>query len=130
MPLLLFLLGVLKMVDCWGWHTIFDCSDCDQQAMTDRKTVYDFAKQLVVDIDMIAFGEPMIYNFGSGDKEGFTLVQLIETSDITAHFADEKQAIFIDVFSCKKYDVDVVKDLIEKTFKPKKILTRSIERSI
>jgi len=34
---------------------------------------------------------------------GFSMTQLIETSLVSAHFANASQAIYLDVFSCKEY---------------------------
>ena len=100
----------------WGWHTIVDAAGCDLNKMTSYDNVYDFAKRLVNDIDMVAYGEPQIVNFGSGDKAGFTLVQLIETSNICAHFANENREIYLDVFSCKPYDSKIVEALVVEYF--------------
>ena len=88
----------------------------------------NFTKQLVKDIDMIAYGEPQIIHFGSGDKAGYTLIQLIETSNICAHLVEENNTMYLDVFSCKKYDPDVVVGLVEKYFKAASIRKSYITR--
>jgi len=36
------------------------------------------------------------------------MFQLIETSLISGHFADSSNAAYIDIFSCKNYDVQKV----------------------
>lgn len=100
----------------WGYHLMCDCSFCNEYAIRDYDTVYNFAKELVKNIDMVAYGEPQIVNFGSGNKEGFTLVQLIETSNICAHFVNEDNTIYLDVFSCKPFDNDVVIATVKKYF--------------
>lgn len=112
----------------WGWHTIIDASHCNHEAITDYDTIYNFTKKLVKDIDMVAYGEPQIINFGSGDKAGYTLVQLIETSNITAHFANDIDAIFLDVFSCKEYDAEIVENLVRQFFKAEQIDVRKEDR--
>ena len=112
----------------WGYHTIIDASECDYELITNYTNVYNFAKQLVKDIDMVAYGEPQIVDFGSGDKAGFTLVQLIETSNICAHFCNGSGDAYIDVFSCKPYDRDIVRDQIIQFFKPRQITINYIER--
>ena len=112
----------------WGWHTIVDASDCDHKAITDYDTIYKFSKKLVKEIDMVPYGEPQIIKFGSGDKEGYTLVQLIETSNITAHFADDIDAVFLDVFSCKEYDSRIVERLVREYFKANKLIVRTEDR--
>lgn len=116
------------MENSWGYHLTLDCKACDITSISDYDTVYKFAKQLVKDIDMVAFGEPQIVNFGSGNKAGFTLVQLIETSNICAHFCNEDGNAYIDVFSCKTFDNDVVKSLVQQYFKPERIKTAFLFR--
>lgn len=100
----------------WGYHLILDCAGLDEVKMTDADNVRAFAKQLVADIDMVAYGEPQVHNFGSGNKAGFTLVQLIETSNICAHFANEDRTMYLDVFSCKTFDRAVVVELVKEFF--------------
>jgi S-adenosylmethionine/arginine decarboxylase-like enzyme len=105
----------------WGYHLILDCSGCDHDSITSAKNIETFTKTLVKDIDMVAYGEPQIVHFGDGDKEGFTLIQLIETSNIAGHFVNENDSMYLDVFSCKQYDPQVVVDLVYKFFKPESI---------
>ena len=105
----------------WGYHLVLDCAECDHNAITSYDVIYNFTKQLVKDIEMVAYGEPQIVDFGSGDKAGYTLVQLIETSNICAHFVNENDTMYLDVFSCKPYDGEVVVKLVAEYFGAKKI---------
>jgi S-adenosylmethionine decarboxylase len=107
---------------------MLDCRECDINAMTDSTTVANFAKKLVKDIDMIAYGEPQIVNFGSGAAQGFTLVQLIETSNVCAHFANGPREIYLDVFSCKYFNQDIVIDLVNLYFKPQGVKVNYVTR--
>jgi S-adenosylmethionine/arginine decarboxylase-like enzyme len=112
----------------WGYHCIMDCAGCNHNAITDRNNVYNFAIQLVKEIDMIAYGEPQIVHFGSGNKEGFTLVQLIETSNICCHFVNENDSMYLDVFSCKPFDEAVVEQVVVRYFNPKTVRRAFIKR--
>ena len=78
------------MEQYWGYHAMLDCRACDIESIKSYDNVANFAKSLVKAIDMKAFGEPQIVHFGEGNKAGFTLVQLIETSNICAHFRSEE----------------------------------------
>lgn len=100
----------------WGQELIINATGCDKKAMQDYLVVYDFIKELVPAIDMVAYGEPDIVHFGEGNKEGFTLTQLIMTSNITAHFANESGDIFLNVFSCKSFDNDIVLEVLYDYF--------------
>lgn len=112
----------------WGYHLSLNCYECDGEAIKNYNTVYDFTKELVEAIDMVAYGEPQIVHFGEGDKEGFTMVQLIETSNICAHFVNESNAVYLDVFSCKNFDPQDVEQVVRKYFVAPQILARFIER--
>jgi S-adenosylmethionine/arginine decarboxylase-like enzyme len=118
------------MAKFWGFHLMLDMSHCDNYAMRDYDTVYNFAKELVKNIDMVAYGEPQIVHFGKGDKAGFTLIQLIETSNICAHFANEEETIFLDVFSCKEFNDNVVIETVKKYFNPIVIRRNFITRQV
>lgn len=112
----------------WGYHLMLDCYDADKELMKNKQNVETFARVLVSRIDMKAYGDPQVIHFGEGDKEGFTLVQLIETSNICAHFANETGNFYLDVFSCKEYDPNVVLEVVNQFFSPKKIRERFVER--
>jgi len=77
---------------------------------------------------MVPYGLPQIVMFGSGNKKGYTLVQLIETSNICAHFVEETDDMYLDIFSCKKFDIPVVEHVIRKYFEPDNIKKTYLER--
>jgi S-adenosylmethionine/arginine decarboxylase-like enzyme len=112
----------------WGYHLMLDCAGCSHEAITDYNTIWEFTKELVKDIDMVAYGEPQIVKFGSGNKAGYTLVQLIETSNICCHFVDEDDTMYLDVFSCKPYDTDAVINLVKAFFGPTHVRENFITR--
>ena len=54
---------------------------------------------------MKRFGECVVVNFGEDERvAGFSMTQLIETSLISAHFANLTNATYLDIFSCKYYN--------------------------
>jgi S-adenosylmethionine/arginine decarboxylase-like enzyme len=112
----------------WGYHLILDCYEGDKKAIADADTIYDFTKELVKAIDMVAYGEPQIVHFGTDDKAGYTLIQLIETSNIAAHFCNDTGNFYMDIFSCKHFKPSVVEEIIAKYFAPQRIHSRFIER--
>lgn len=116
------------MADYWGYHLILDSGGCDHASITSYETIYEFAKELVEAIDMVAYGEPQIVNFGSGNKAGYTLVQLIETSNICAHFVNQHDQVYLDVFSCKTFDPEIVIKLVQKYFRAQSYNTAFLER--
>ena len=100
------------MSEFWGQHVIINASGADISKITDRNNHALFLKNLVKDIDMVAYGEPIIEHFATHDpdKAGYSIVQLIETSNITGHFVDKDGSVYLDVFSCKSFDANKVID--------------------
>ena len=112
----------------WGKHLILDAAGCSPKMISCPKVVDGFARSLVKRIDMVPFGNPQVVMFGSGNKKGYTLVQLIETSNITAHFVEENNSMYLDVFSCKDFDPLIVKATLEEFFEARTIKSRVVTR--
>lgn len=112
----------------WGKHAVFDLKRCVPQLIRCPYNITDFSKTLVKRIDMKPFGNPWVERFGEGNKMGFTLIQLIETSNITGHFCEETNEAYLDVFSCKDYDPEAVRWVIQDFFMPEHIDTRVLIR--
>ena len=109
------------MLKHWGQHCIMNARKCNSLAISNPRVIELFTNDMVKRIDMVAYGRPQIQHFGSGNKSGYTLVQLIETSNITAHFCDETGDAYLDVFSCKWFDPVIAKVVVEQWFKPEHI---------
>jgi S-adenosylmethionine/arginine decarboxylase-like enzyme len=105
-------------MNTWGVEVMLDCYACDKSKITDKTNIENFARELVERIDMVAYGDPQVVLFGSGNKQGYTLVQLIETSNIVAHFCDESGDAYLNVFSCKNFNGQDVAQVFEKYFSP------------
>ena len=86
--------------------------------MKDRAAVKQWIRNLVVDIGMKPIGDPHIeYTAGDiEDKAGYTVIQIVVTSSIVAHFVDNLSQIYLDVFSCKRFDHDVVQSSVSNAF--------------
>jgi S-adenosylmethionine decarboxylase len=79
---------------------------------------------------MRRFGDTQVVRFGDDPRvTGFSMTQLIETSLISAHFADNSQAIYLDVFSCAPYNPDEAAAFAARFFKAQRSKVRIIPRS-
>ena len=112
----------------WGKHLLIDLKHCRPSSIRSRSHIGWFAKTLVHNIDMKAYGEPQIVMFGTGNKKGYTLVQLIETSNITGHFCEETNEAYLDVFSCKDFHQKEVEDVVRSFFDPEHVYSRMLVR--
>jgi S-adenosylmethionine/arginine decarboxylase-like enzyme len=114
----------------WGKHLLIDCYDCDKSKISSRDVIDAFIKDLVIKIDMKAYGEPIIEHFATHDpsKGGYTACQMIETSLIDGHFVDETGAAYISVHSCKDFDNETVLAVIKDHFNPGEMVSNTVLR--
>lgn len=110
---------------------MLDCARCNHEKMTDKQNINNFVKDLIVRIDMVPIGEPWIELTAVDlpEKSGYSLFQMIVTSNISGHFIDATNEVYLDVFSCKPFDINVVKDTVEQYFMPEKIRLNYITRN-
>lgn len=100
----------------WGYSLSMDLIGCDPATIRSKQKIQEYVIQLCKLIDMKRHGDVMIEHFGTGNKEGYTMVQLIETSNIVGHFANDIQGAFIDIFSCKEFDFNAVMDFTKEFY--------------
>ena len=101
----------------WGIASSFDIYNCDPETIRNAEKIRHFVIELCDLIEMKRFGETTIVHFGEDEKvAGYSMVQLIETSLISAHFANLTNAVYLDVFSCKPYDPEIVADFATRFF--------------
>ena len=113
----------------WGLATSIDIYHCDPQAIRDADRIRRFVVELCDLIEMKRFGETQVVHFGEDEKvAGFSMVQLIETSLISAHFANLTNTVYLDVFSCKMYDPEVVAAFARDFFGGLRCLTHTTPR--
>ena len=107
----------------WGQHLIVDLGGCDRAAIASESTIRAFCADLIERIGMHAYGKPTLAHFAKHDPKacGYTLVQLIETSSITAHFAENSGEAYVDVFSCQPFDPDDVVVVCRTYFSPQTV---------
>ena len=89
----------------WGLLASIDLHHCNADTIRDAEKIKAFVYELCERIGMQRYGECNVVRFGNGDLEGFSMMQFIETSLISAHF-DEKiaNATYLDIFSCKYFN--------------------------
>lgn len=104
--------------EVWGVSSSIDLYECDLSLMQNADAIREFVKILCDRIKMRRYGETQVVFFGDEPRvQGFSMTQLIETSLISAHFADASRAIYLDVFSCAPYDSEDAAKFAAEYFK-------------
>jgi S-adenosylmethionine/arginine decarboxylase-like enzyme len=105
----------------WGLLTSIDLFDCAPDLLRDGEAIKRYIIELCELIDMKRFGEPVVVRFGADIRvQGYSAVQLIETSCVSGHFAEDSNSIYMDIFSCKWYDQEEAVKFTKKFFKAKR----------
>jgi S-adenosylmethionine/arginine decarboxylase-like enzyme len=104
--------------DAWGLYTHIDLRDCDPELIRSKEAITQYVHELCDLIEMKRFRDTQVVNFGEEERvAGYSMVQLIETSCISGHFANATNAVYIDIFSCKLYDPEIVRKFTADFFK-------------
>ena len=113
----------------WGLLTSLDLYGCAPEIIRDSEKIRQYVIELCDLIDMKRFGECQVVHFGEDERvAGYSMIQLIETSLISGHFANHSNAAYIDIFSCKPYDSQAVADFTEGFFRAKSYRVHSLKR--
>jgi S-adenosylmethionine/arginine decarboxylase-like enzyme len=115
----------------FGYHLMLDCAGClVENGIGSKEAIYNFIKELVVAIGMEAHGEPIIEYLLPGDpKQGYSLMQLITTSNICGHFMELDGTAYFDIFSCREYSQQTAIDIVNKYFAPVNMRVNFITRN-
>jgi S-adenosylmethionine/arginine decarboxylase-like enzyme len=100
----------------WGICTSVDLHDCAADRIRDPEQIEAYVVQLCELIQMKRYGACQVVHFGEGRVAGYSMVQLIETSLISGHFANDTNSAYLDIFSCKGYDPAVVEEFSKAFF--------------
>jgi len=101
----------------WGIASAIDIYNCDPHKIRSADTIRRFVVELCELIEMKRYGETTVVHFGEDERvAGYSMIQLIETSLISAHFANLTNTTYLDVFSCKPYEPEVVRSFAQDFF--------------
>lgn len=109
-----------------------DIYGCDKSTLTSAEHIYNILNELPVMLGMHKISEPQVTPYAgreeSFDKGGISAFVLIAESHITIHTFVAQGSVFVDIFSCKSFDIDAAKRYIMSKFKAQKIDTTLLSR--
>ena len=115
----------------WGWITLIDAAGCDPDAINDKRVFQAFIDELLDRIEMIKIGDLNIVwcNTNDPNKVGYSIYQLLQDSNVSAHFCpSDRNAAYMDIFSCKPYSEALVQEIFVKYFKPQTFRCKTVDR--
>lgn len=117
--------------DFYGQELVLNLYNCDLKTISSGEKIKEFVITLCDDvIHMKRYGDPQVPYFGLEEPitAGFSLVQLIETSSVTGHFSEHKKSCYINIFSCKWFDMEKAAQFTQDFFGAKRIQATFLKR--
>lgn len=117
--------------ESFGQELILNLYNCDLKTISSGAKIKKFVEELCDNvIHMKRYGRAFIPHFGHENPitSGYSLVQLIETSSVTAHFSEYKRSVYMNVFSCAWFDPKATTKFCKKFFGAKQVKAKLIKR--
>ncbi len=93
----------------WALYTSVDIHNCHPEYIRDREIIKQYVLQLSDILNMKCHGATQFNDVGAEDNsQGCSITQFIDSSLISGHFAFKSNTAYIDLFSCKYYDPEVI----------------------
>ena len=114
----------------YGPHLMLDLSDCNPTILDNLEACFKLLSELPEKIGMTKITQPYVFRYSAPvpEDEGITGVTIIAESHISLHTYPRKSFAFVDIFSCKPFDVEMAKDHIVQFFQSKSPVVHVQER--
>lgn len=110
-----------KHIYGYGPHLMLDLNDCNSAILDDLEACFRLLNELPEKIGMTKITQPYVFRYSGlvPEDEGITGVTIIAESHISLHTYPKKNFVFVDIFSCKPFDVEEARDHVIQFFQSK-----------
>lgn len=107
--------------EAFGPHLMLDLRECNQEKLRDYDLVFSTLNELPDKIGMTKITQPYVFPYSGlvPEDKGITGTVIIAESHISIHTFQEKDYCFVDVFSCKDFDVEIAAEYLINAFESK-----------
>jgi len=118
------------MEDAFGPHITLDLKGCPKDILSNYQLHFDYLKNIPELIQMTPITQPYVFPYSGlvPEDKGITGIVIIAESHLSIHSFEDKGYTFIDMFSCKPFDVERAENYIMDLFKPTKVERNLIQR--
>lgn len=111
-----------KAMQGYGPHLMLDLNSCNPAILDNLESCYQLLDELPEKIGMTKITRPYVFRYEGKvpGEEGITGVVIIAESHISLHTYPSKNYVFVDLFSCKPFDVEEAKEHIIRFFQSEK----------
>jgi S-adenosylmethionine decarboxylase len=109
---------------------MLDLNDCNSEILNDLEACFRLLNELPEKIGMTKITQPYVFRYSGlvPEDEGITGVTVIAESHISIHTYPKKNFVFVDIFSCKPFDVEKAKGHVIQFFQSKSPTVHTQER--
>ncbi len=110
----------------YGMELVLDLYGCNPSVIRSKRKLREFVDRLCEILKMRKYGRCYLPYFGltADHTPGYSLLQFIETSSITGHFAEKTNAAYLNIFSCQEFDPNKATKFCKEFFGAKKVKKR------
>jgi S-adenosylmethionine decarboxylase len=105
----------------YGPHLMLDLAGCNAEILDDLDACFELLNKLPEEIGMTKITQPYVFRYRGlvPEDEGITGVTVIAESHISLHTYPIKGFAFVDLFSCRPFDVKSAAEHIVQFFECK-----------
>ena len=122
-----------KCVEPFGYQLLLDLYDCKPGSSDDLRLCYNFLEKVVKVLKVEQQSPPFLFQTDGSrypDKAGLSgWIPLVE-SGIQIHTLSPKEFISIDIYSCRKFAVEPLKQFVRSQFSPRRMDAQFVERGL
>jgi S-adenosylmethionine decarboxylase len=120
------------MENKFGPHVTIDLKGCPKDILSDYNLHFNYLKMLPELIEMTPITQPYVFPYSGllPEDKGITGILIIAESHLSIHSFEEKGYSFIDIFSCKGFNVEKAIQITLEIFKPESHEINIVERGI
>lgn len=110
-----------------GQHYILDAQVSRVLLLSDRAVIEELLVSLVAVLGVnLRHSHVEEFSNGTAFGPGITALGLLSESHIAIHTAPERQALWVDIYSCKRFSKRAVRQLLGKTFRLQKVVREMV----
>lgn len=110
--------------EAFGYELLLDLYNCKEGACDDLALCYRFLDEIVEYLGMEKQAPPNIFYTDAKlfpDKAGLSGWAPLVESSVVIHTLSCKNYISVDIYCCKKFDIDKAKLFVDRFFSPKRM---------
>lgn len=117
-------------MEAFGPHLTIDLSGCPIERLSDYNLHFEYLKNLPELIQMTPITQPYVFPYSGlvPEDKGITGIVIIAESHISVHSFEKKSYSFVDIFSCKPFNIEEAIKITLETFEPSSYEIKVVER--